>query len=131
MGAPNYQYNSTAKELNYPPPNKQSRPPKKRQSNRVVYAVFLGCVLTIFICACIYMYASVQFSIKQTELRNLNTKVQQLESSINTVEANIISKLDLANIKQQAIQELGMSEPLPHQIIYINLPEESYVTYGK
>ncbi|OON94976.1 MAG: hypothetical protein ATN32_07610 [Candidatus Epulonipiscium fishelsonii] len=124
-------YNSTAKKKQKPPPNRNSKQYKKRQLNKIVYVVFLSCVLTIFICACIYMYASVQFSLKQTELKNLNNTLQQLESRINTVEADIISKLNLTNIKQRAIQELGMSEPLPHQIIYIKLPEESYITYGK
>ena len=54
-----------------------------------------------------------------------------VKSAISETQATISEKLNLDYIRERAANELSMREPLPHQIVYIELPEESYTSYEK
>ncbi len=66
----------------------------------------------------------------QMELDDLHQQVQLTKSKVNAVQSSITVNLDLDYIEQQAIEHLNMIKPLPHQVIYIEVPKESYTTYG-
>jgi len=88
-----------------------------------VLGVFLGCFVTMA------SYASV------AEQRVANTKLSDqliaLQNENASLQAEITDKVDLAYIEDEAVNRLGMAEPQPYQIMYIDVPKQSYtVQYG-
>ena len=88
-----------------------------------VGVVFAGCFVMM------NSYAAV------TEQRVLNNKMKDelvaLKSENAALQADITDSVDLQYIKNEAINRLGMTEPQPYQVIYIDVPKQSYnVQYG-
>lgn len=78
-----------------------------------------------------FVHKTSALSARQSQLKVINTEIREVKSSINNLEAVIASSLNLDYIQQLAATKLGMSEPLPHQIVYIELPKESYTVYNE
>ncbi len=136
----NYQYDSSARAyaaepLRQPLPTKE--PDKKGKTNtrkkidRTLVTQLTLCGITIFASSFIYIHSYASLRTSQNELIKLKNGIIQIKSDINEVEAQIASQLNLDNISERAKNELGMKEPLPHQIIYFELPEESYTSYER
>lgn len=68
---------------------------------------------------------------RQSQLKVINAEMREVKSSINNVESIIASSLNLDHIQELATIKLDMTEPLPHQIVYIELPKESYTVYNE
>ncbi len=101
--------------------------PKPNYKVAVTSGVCLGTSLvTIFS----FLGLQTNFMMKQIELQSLNTQLQNTKSTINTVQSNITSNLNLDYIESIAQEELGMISPMPHQIVYLDIQNESYTTYG-
>lgn len=89
------------------------------------------CGVLLFASAFSFVYMHSILSSKQRELKSLKIELREVKSNISSTEAIIAEGLNLDNIKQRAEKELKMSEPLPHQVVYIDFPKESYTTYGE
>ena len=136
----NYQYGSSARAyaeepLRQPLPTKEPEKkgkvkPRKRLDKALVMQLSL-CGITIFASSFIYINSYATFRTSQNELIELKSGMIQVKSDINEVEAKIAAQLNLNNISERAESELGMKEPLPHQIVYFELPEESYTSYER
>ncbi|OON97279.1 MAG: hypothetical protein ATN36_00575 [Epulopiscium sp. Nele67-Bin005] len=98
--------------------------------NRHYVGLFI-CGFAVFLACSGFIYINVQFSNQQTQLQSLNIELQEVKSRINATETIIATQINLDYVRQRASEELGMTEPSPHQIIYLTLPEESYTIYGK
>ena len=136
----NYQYDSSArayaaeplrKPLPQKEPNKKGKIKKSRKLDKAFCMQISICGIAVFASAFIYVNSYAELRKSQSELIELKSEMIQLKSDINDVEAKIASKLNLSNISKRAESELGMQEPLPHQIVYFELPEESYTSYEK
>ncbi|WP_341877159.1 septum formation initiator family protein [Defluviitalea saccharophila] len=104
---------------------------KEEKSNKVVlYKLKLvGNVFLIFI-GCLFLmgqYASITFN--QKEIKNLKSQLKGIQNTNATLKSEIAESIDLTFIKQKAMGKLGMVEPAPHQIVYIDIPKVSYTAY--
>ena len=62
----------------------------------------------------------------EVSLRREKSKLEDLKSANAILEAELTEQLDMDYIKQEATERLGMSEPQPYQVVYINVPKQSY-----
>lgn len=90
-----------------------------------------ACSFLVFTAAFSFVHLCATLSVKQNELKQVSTQIRETQSSINSVKAIIAANLDLEHIQNVATTQLQMSEPLPHQVVYIELPEQSYTIYNE
>lgn len=130
-----YQYGSEAHDYyEQSPLQTPSRTPSRR--NKHVKKVDLAFVLQLSLCGLLvflgsffYIHQYAQFSASQKELRVIKNEIRDTKSTISLTEAKMSEKLNLDYIRERASKELGMSEPMAHQIVYVELPKDSYVVY--
>lgn len=131
-----YQYGAAAPKYPYTSPTPDFTPirrPKQQPKPKtdLGYIAKLVCCGTIVFTACIaFVKQTSILQARQRELRTVTSQVRETQSAINNVEAIIASRLDLDHIQNVAKTKLNMSEPLPHQVVYITLPQESYTVYN-
>ncbi len=65
---------------------------------------------------------------KQSEISRQNNLYKKLQEANLITKAQISQGYDLKEIERIAITRLEMSKPKPHQIVYISVPKQSYVT---
>ncbi|WP_069997550.1 hypothetical protein [Cellulosilyticum sp. I15G10I2] len=132
-----YQYGSEAENYYQPLPRPHVEPeyrpavePQKKID--VVFGLKLSlCGMTVFVCAFVYIHMYSTLITRQGQLQTVKNEIRALRSTISLTESQISEKLNLDYIKYRASRELGMSEPLPHQIVYIQLPKQSHTIYDK
>lgn len=131
----NYQYGSAVHDYyeelplqtpSYTPSRKNRH--VKKVDFRFALQVSL-CGLLVFIGAFFYIHQYAEFGARQKELRQIKNEIRDTKSMISLTEAKMSEKLNLDYIRERASKELGMSEPMAHQIVYIELPKDSYVVY--
>jgi len=88
-----------------------------------VFYVFLG------ILACLLMH-SVTTS-KHSGIISSQNQLKHLQEYNNSLAADISTSYDLKEIERIATTKLGMSEPKAHQIIYVNVPKQSYAVQNE
>lgn len=133
----NYQYGSAAR--NYyeavptpvTPPSAKRKVVPKKNLDIIFISKILACGIILFIGAFSYIHMYASFNMKQTELKRMKNEIRDLKSTISLTEAKMSEKLNLEVIRERASAELGMKEPSAHQIIYIELPKQSYTSYGE
>lgn len=76
--------------------------------------------LIIMLCS---FAANSQISINIT---TLNNELKQIKESNTVMETELIKNLDMEKIEKIAITQLGMQKPAKHQVIYIDVPKQSY-----
>lgn len=136
----NYQYGTEAPKYPYPTPQTTPTPdftPLRRPKTQPRKKLDIGYTMKLTLCGGLVFAACIGFvrqtsvlSAKQSELKAVTSQIRETQSNINNVEAIIATQLDLEQIQSIAKSELHMSEPLPHQIVYLSLPQESYTTYN-
>ena len=132
-----------------PAPRRAPRPPRqavrvkqKQASAKPRYVVVedasprvsLMSILTIiFIFACGFSIAlSYAFiSQKQNQISALHADIKDTMDNNERLRAEISQKFNLDDIRNIATKKLGMSEPKPYQIVYINVPKQSYVVHNE
>lgn len=135
----NYQYDSTARAYEQPiispvPSTEPLKRPRKAQKKKldIAFGMQLSfCGIVLFTSAFLYINSYASLRAKQGQLIELKNNMIAVKSAISETQATISEKLNLDYIRERAANELGMREPLPHQIVYIELPEESYTSYEK
>lgn len=130
-----YQYDTAAR--NYytaaPLPQKEGekRPkavPQKANNFAFVFKLFL-CAAVLFSSIFVYVSMYASLNMKQSELKQLKNEMREAKSNVNEMESAIAAKLNLEYIQEVASTQLHMREPLPHQVVYIDLTENSYTVY--
>ncbi len=84
----------------------------------VMLLVFGGCIA--------FMGANVIVAKKEMQIRQQNNTLSAIKAQNATLEAELAEQIDLEYIKQEASKRLGMAEPQPYQIVYIDVPKQSY-----
>jgi len=132
-----YQYGSEA-EAYYqalPKPNIEPKYRPKTEPRKKLDIVFGSqlclCGLMAFMCAFVYIHMYSALVTKQGQLQMVKSEIRELKSTVSFTEAKISENLNLDYIRDRASKELGMREPAPHQIVYIQLPIQSYTIYDK
>ena len=62
----------------------------------------------------------------RTNVTIMTQKLKQLEENNDYLEAELAKNIDLEKVERIATTKLGMQKPSSHQIIYINIPKQSY-----
>ena len=136
-----YQYGSEAKAYYnvLPRPNVEPsfRPEKKpsvlpRKKLDIVFGIKLSlCGMTLFACSFTYVHAYSELISKQQEIQTLKREIRETKSIVSSTQSKLSENLNLDYIRERASRELGMKEPAPHQIVYIEMPKQSYTLYEK
>lgn len=132
-----YNHGSTAPKIDYEVypvqvPNKpiQDGPRVQRKRERIQElkrkTVLIMCTVAVFGASVAFVWGCAIISHKQYELKQAKMQLRELKSQVNTTKSLIASSTNLDNIRARAINELNMAEPLPHQIIYLDIPKTSY-----
>ena len=86
--------------------------------------VFSGCILL--------MLSSATVVAERIALTNVKNELNELKNENNSLRAEVSQMMDLDYIGNEAENRLGMSEPQNYQLVYINVPKESYtVSYSE
>lgn len=111
----------------------QERPlPNRYKKVDVVVAVQLSlCGILIFGCSFLYVHMYSSLTTAQSELKSIKNQIRDTKSTISYTQSKISETLNLEYIRQRASKELGMGEPLPYQIVYVQLPKQSYTIHDK
>ncbi|MEA4816021.1 MAG: septum formation initiator family protein [Lachnospiraceae bacterium] len=80
--------------------------------------VFLGSVLTMV------SYASI--SAQKVTINKLKSELTELKSNNKALQTEVLNQVSLENIEETAKTKLGMSQPQSYQIVYIDVPKQSY-----
>lgn len=133
----NYNYGSTApdiyREVPMPKAPKTQREKKsrverreERRQNFKKRLSFTFSAITIFIACTAFVWGCAVVAYKEHELKQVKSEIRELKSQVNTTKALIASSTNLDHIKDRAINELNMAEPLTHQIIILDIAKTSY-----
>lgn len=133
-----YQYGSEAKNYYAPAtnpdwqePRRKSAPSTHKKLDIKLISQLSLCGTVVFVCAFLYVHMYSSLITAQSELKSLKNEIRETKSSISYTKSKISEKLNLEYIKERASKELGMGEPLPYQIVYIDLPKQSYTIYDR
>ncbi len=98
----------------------------ERRENRI-HAFWVVLVMLVMFLGCIaFMGAHVIVANQEVQIRQQKSDLAALKSQNAILEAELAEQIDLEYIKQEAMGRLGMTEPQPYQIVYIDVPKQSY-----
>lgn len=134
-----YTYGNVAYEVQPANPKlqqKQKTQPKKsaltrkeslaRRENRI-HSFQVCMVMLLIFCGCIaFVGANVIVTNQEVQIRQKKSELSDLKAQNATLESELTEQIDLDYIKQEAMTRLGMSEPQSYQIVYIDVPKQSY-----
>lgn len=103
----------------------KARKAENRES-RITAFKFIVIIIILFAGSIAFMGMHVKAANEIIELRKEKTKLSDLKSNNAISEAELTEQLDLDYIKEQATTRLGMAEPQPYQVVYIDVPKQSY-----
>ncbi|HIW47815.1 MAG TPA: septum formation initiator family protein [Firmicutes bacterium] len=102
----------------------ETRQEKKEKRSHALKYVAAAAVVFAGAFACMSSVAAV--SAQRVENQKLQNQIAQLQSNNHTAQTQLASQMSLEYVEEQATTRLGMAEPQPYQIMYIDVPEESY-----
>ncbi len=86
-------------------------------------------ILATFIISVIFIEAlTIQ---RKFEIDTLNATLKEISENNKNLETELAKNLDLKYVEYIATSELGMQKPANYQIVYINVPKESYSEKGQ
>ena len=95
-------------------------------SGRAVFSIIL-----IFICVMGLSLAFAFTTFKRSHITGLRAQLLRQEEQNAILATEISLKYDMDQIKEIAVERLGMIEPRPHQIVYIPVPRQNYSLYNE
>ena len=99
---------------------------EEARENRVSSVKMLGVALVLFVGCIAFMGMNVLVDNAEVSLRRQKSELENLRSANAILEAELTEQLDMDYIKTEATERLGMSEPQPYQVVYIDVPKQSY-----
>ena len=99
---------------------------EEARENHISSVKMLGVALVLFIGCIAFMGMHVVVDNAEVSLRRQRSTLEDLKSANAILEAELTEQLDMDYIKQEATERLGMSEPQSYQVVYIDVPKQSY-----
>ncbi len=90
-------------------------------SFRVYFTVFL-----IFCCSVFIIMSNATVTDKKSQIASLKDELRQIEEDNSNLKTELTKSLDIEEIERLASERLGMQMPESYQIVYINVPQQSY-----
>ena len=137
-------YDIEPMEEEYAAPKKQTKKKKKVQKSKTsakkslamqvranrAYSIKVALVLGVFFCGTLaFMWSSAMVTSQRVETQKYKDKLADLKSENAILAIDVAEQMDLDTVKQIATEKLGMVEPQPYQIQYIDVPEQSYTLH--
>ncbi len=63
---------------------------------------------------------------KQAEINSNVAELKRIEETNSVLQTESIKNINLEKVEKIAMTKLNMQKPAPHQIVYINIPKQSY-----
>lgn len=105
----------------------EARIEKAEAKERRVSSIKMIAVILVLFAGCIaFMGMNVLVDNASVSLRKQKSELESLNSTNAILEAELTEQLDMDFIKTEATERLGMSEPQPYQVVYIDVPKQSY-----
>lgn len=98
----------------------------ERLRDRVISFKFAIAVAFVFGCCILTMSSYARVVEKREQISTLKSELSKIQSENNALSAEIAEQVNLEVIEKEAIERLGMAKPQQYQIIYIDVPEQSY-----
>ena len=99
---------------------------EEARENRVSSVKMLGVALVLFVGCLAFMGMNVLVDNAEVSLRRQKSELENLKSANAILEAELTEQLDMDFIRTEATERLGMSEPQSYQVVYIDVPKQSY-----
>ena len=96
------------------------------REERISSVKMLGVALVLFIGCIAFMGMNVLVDNAEVSLRRQKAELENLKSANAILEAELTEQLDMDYIRTEATERLGMSEPQSYQVVYIDVPKQSY-----
>ena len=96
------------------------------RENRIVSVKMIAVAVVLFIGCIAFMGMNVLVDHAEVTLRQQKNNLDNLKAANAILEAEMVEQLDMDYIKQEATERLGMSEPQSYQVVYIDVPKQSY-----
>lgn len=99
---------------------------EEARENRISSVKMIGVALVLFAGCLAFMGMNVLVDNAEVSLRQQKNELENLKSSNAILEAELTEQLDMDFIRTEATERLGMSEPQSYQVVYIDVPKQSY-----
>ncbi len=99
---------------------------KAEQKERYLSFKFFATFAIVASFALTYVTISAKVLEKKFEIQDLSAQLKEIKEVNSYLETQIAKNLDLDYIEQYASVNLKMQKPASHQIVYIDVPKESY-----
>ena len=99
---------------------------EEARENRLSSVKMLGVALVLFVGCLAFMGMNVLVDNAEVSLRRQKSELENLKSANAILEAELTEQLDMDFIRTEATERLGMSEPQSYQVVYIDVPKQSY-----
>lgn len=96
------------------------------RETRISSVKMIGVALVLFLGCLAFMGMNVLVDNAEMTIRQQKNDLDNLKAANAILEAELTEQLDMDYIKQEATGRLGMSEPQPYQVVYIDVPKQSY-----
>jgi len=96
------------------------------RENRIASVKMIAVALVLFIGCIAFMGMNVLVDHAEVSLRQQKNDLDNLKAANAILEAEMAEQLDMDYIKQEATERLGMNEPQSYQVVYIDVPKQSY-----
>ncbi|MBQ7084168.1 MAG: hypothetical protein IJM95_02845 [Anaerotignum sp.] len=96
------------------------------RENRIASVKMIAVALVLFIGCIAFMSMNVLVDNAEVSLRQQKNDLDNLKAANAILEAEMAEQLDMDYIKQEATERLGMNEPQSYQVVYIDVPKQSY-----
>ena len=96
------------------------------RENRISSIKMIGVALVLFVGCLAFMGMNVLVDNAEVSLRKQKNELENLKSANAILEAELTEQLDMDFIRTEATERLGMSEPQSYQVVYIDVPKQSY-----
>ncbi|HIW22207.1 MAG TPA: hypothetical protein H9887_09345 [Candidatus Dorea intestinavium] len=125
-----------SKEIEAPkkkPLSKEARRNRKREeqmNGAMVITLVIAAIATMIICmSCVKLTATVTKGTK--EISTLQTQLSTLKEANNAKEGSVVDSVNMEDVRNKAINELGMTYANEGQIVEYGNPMENYVKQYK
>jgi len=83
-------------------------------------------IVMIFAFSLTLLFSFASTTAKREEMNTLTSNLKQLTEANSNLQSELQKNIDLDEIAKVASARLGMQKPASHQIVYINVPKQSY-----
>ncbi len=98
----------------------------ERLRDRVISFKFAVAIAFVFSCCILTMSSYAKVVEKREQISILKSELSAIQSENNALSAEIAEQVNLEVIEKEAVERLGMAKPQQYQMIYIDVPEQSY-----